>query len=54
VEGQALIRGFLARKKVEEESTRDFTLLHRTSRKFNNGQTYHVFLKGRDVKDPHL
>jgi len=49
-----LIRGFLARKKVEAENTRDFNLLFRTARKFNNGHTYHVFLKGRDVKNPHL
>ena len=52
--GQALIRGFLARKRLEAESSRDFTLLLRTARKFSDGNTYHVFLKGRDVKDAHL
>lgn len=49
-----MIRGFLARKMVQEERTHDFKLLHRTARKLNDGHTYHVFLKGRDVKDPHL
>jgi hypothetical protein len=52
--GQALIRGFLARKRVEAESSRDFKLLLRTARKFSDGNTYHVFLKGRDAKDAHL